>query len=72
MTTIDVKTETLLTDKEVAALLGGIGRSTVWLYVKKGTIPPPIKLGHLARFLLSDIEEVIEQAKCNRKLAKDT
>lgn len=72
MTTIDVKTETLLTHKVVAALLGGIGRSTVWHYVKKGTIPPPIKLGHLARFLLSDIEEVIEKAKCNRKLAKDT
>jgi predicted DNA-binding transcriptional regulator AlpA len=48
----------LLKDSEVAALLG-LGRTTVWLYVSKGILPEPIKLGRSARWRRSEIEAVI-------------
>ncbi|MDR9808204.1 helix-turn-helix transcriptional regulator [Rhizobium hidalgonense] len=66
MTIIASDTEKLLTDKEVAALLGGVSRATVWGNVKKGIIPKPIKLGGITRFPLSDILGVIETAKQKR------
>lgn len=66
MTIIANDTEKLLTDKEVAKLLGGVSRATVWGNVKKGIIPKPIKLGGITRFPLSDILGVIEAAKQQR------
>ncbi|MGO6875598.1 helix-turn-helix transcriptional regulator [Rhizobium ruizarguesonis] len=66
MTIIANDTEKLLTDKEVAELLGGVSRATVWGNVKKGIIPKPIKLGGITRFPLSDILGVIETAKQKR------
>ncbi|WET74098.1 helix-turn-helix transcriptional regulator [Rhizobium croatiense] len=66
MTIIANDTEKLLTDKEVAKLLGGVSRATVWGNVKKGIIPKPIKLGGITRFPLSDILGVIETAKQQR------
>ncbi|MBX5008767.1 helix-turn-helix domain-containing protein [Rhizobium lentis] len=66
MKSIANDTEKLLTDKEVAELLGGVSRATVWGNVKKGIIPKPIKLGGITRFPLSDIIGVIETAKQQR------
>ncbi|NEI66874.1 helix-turn-helix transcriptional regulator [Rhizobium leguminosarum] len=66
MTIIANDTEKLLTDKEVAKLLGGVSRATVWGNVKKGIIPKPIKLGGITRFPMSDILGVIETAKQRR------
>ncbi|MGO6982804.1 helix-turn-helix transcriptional regulator [Rhizobium leguminosarum] len=66
MTIIANDTDKLLTDKEVAKLLGGVSRATVWGNVKKGIIPKPIKLGGITRFPLSDILGVIETAKQQR------
>lgn len=56
----------LLTDNEVASLLGFRCRATVWNHVKKGLIPRPLKLGGITRFPLSDILGVIEAAKQQR------
>lgn len=59
--------ERLLTDIEVAAMLGGVSRATVWGNVKKGIIPKPIKLGGITRWPLTEILGVIEKAKEERQ-----
>lgn len=58
--------ETLLTDVEVGAMLGGVSRTTVWNHVKRGIIPAPIKLGGISRWPMSEINAVIEKAKEQR------
>ena len=35
----------LVKEPVVAALYGGVGRTTIWRSVKNGTIPQPIKIG---------------------------
>jgi prophage regulatory protein len=40
-----------------------IGKSTVWLWVRTGRIPPPVKLGpHTTVWYRQDIEDVIATA----------
>ena len=44
------------TDKQVAARYG-IGRSTLWAWVKAGTFPNPLKLAeHTTRWRIDDVE----------------
>jgi prophage regulatory protein len=50
----------LLRDKEVAEMLS-IGRSTVWLYVRDGRLPKPIKLSdRVSVWKVSDIRALID------------
>ena len=61
-------TGTLFSDRETAAYLG-CGRSTVWRWVEEGVLPPPIRLGGLTRWKLSDIEDAIAKAQSRGKAA---
>lgn len=65
MTDNTTNADKLLTDKEAAKFLA-VSRTSVWNYVKRGLIPQPIKIGGLARWPLSDIQNVIEAAKLQR------
>lgn len=40
----ETKHDQLITDREVAELLG-IGRSTVWKFAQEGVIPAPLRFG---------------------------
>lgn len=55
----------LLRDKQVAILLG-VSVPTIWRRVADGTIPKPLKIGALSRWLKSDIHAVIVQAMAKR------
>ena len=55
----------LLTAKEAAELLA-ISIATFHRRVADGTIPRPIKIGHLARWPRSEVLEVINRAKSAR------
>ncbi len=50
----------MLTDKEVAEMLG-LGKSTVWKFVKDGHLPAPIRLGRATRWRKSDIVAIMSQ-----------
>lgn len=50
-----METQKLLTTKELAKYLG-IGESTLLQYRFEGTGPAYIKLGHLVRYKISDVE----------------
>ena len=52
----------LLRDREACELLG-CSRATLWRRVKDGSLPPPVKIGGLSRFVASEYIEVIEKAK---------
>lgn len=52
----------LLTDKEVASMLG-CGRSTLWRWTDEGVIPKPLKLGGLSRWRQTTIQRVIDEAE---------
>jgi predicted DNA-binding transcriptional regulator AlpA len=49
----------LLSATETAAALG-CSRASIWRYTKAGTIPKPVKLGHLTRWRRADIESFIK------------
>lgn len=53
--------EKLIRDKEAAAALS-ISQSTFWRRVKDGTISPPIRIGRMVRWRMSDIEGFIQSA----------
>ena len=55
----------LVSDVETAALLG-CSRATVWRRVADGTLPKPIKIGGLSRFVLSEINATVESAMAAR------
>lgn len=55
----------LLRDKEACKTLG-CSRATLWRRVQDGTLPRPIKIGHMSRFIASEIFEAIEKAKNQR------
>jgi len=58
----------LLRDKEVAKMLG-IGVATVWRRVRDGSLPTPIKLGHMVRWPRSEIIQAVERLKAKRGVA---
>jgi predicted DNA-binding transcriptional regulator AlpA len=51
----------LLTDKEAAKLLS-IGKTTLWNNVKKGEVPPPIKIGGATRWRVADLLAFVANA----------
>jgi predicted DNA-binding transcriptional regulator AlpA len=51
----------LMRDKEAAAFLG-IGKTTLWNNVKKGEVPPPIKIGGATRWRVSDLVALVANA----------
>lgn len=55
----------LLKDGEAATMLG-CSKSTLWRRVSDGTIPRPVKIGGMSRWLQSEIKAVIEQAIAKR------
>ncbi len=61
----------LLSDLEVADLLS-CSRATVWRRVADNTLPAPLKIGGMSRFVLSEILERLEDAKAARKEAETT
>ena len=59
--------EKLLSVKTVAEILC-CSRSTVWRRCADGTLPKPVRLGHISRWPQSEIIAVIEVAKNARAL----
>ncbi len=55
----------LISDVEVAEILS-CSRTTVWRRVADGTLPKPLKLGGLSRFVLSEINARVESAMAAR------
>ena len=50
----------LASDKTVAKMIDG-SRATVWRRVKDRTLPQPIKVGGLTRWVVSEVQEAIEK-----------
>jgi len=50
----------LASDKTVAKMIDG-SRATVWRRVKDHTLPQPIKIGGLTRWVVSEVQEAIEK-----------
>ncbi len=55
----------LISDVETAKLLG-CSRTTVWRRVADGTLKQPVKLGGLSRFVLAEINAIVEAAMATR------
>jgi predicted DNA-binding transcriptional regulator AlpA len=55
----------LISDVEAAEILG-CSRSTIWRRVADDTLPRPIRLGGLSRFVLSEINARVEAAMTAR------
>lgn len=51
----------LIRDTEAAEILS-CSRATIWRRVKDGTLKPPIRIGNMVRWRMSDIEELIQAA----------
>ncbi len=62
---VDKIARVLISDVEVADILG-CSRTTVWRRVADGTLPKPVKLGGLSRFVLSEINAIVEAAMAVR------
>lgn len=58
----------LIRDRDAAAALG-VSKTTFWRRVNDGTVPAPVKIGGSTRWLSSEIQAVIEQAKAARAKA---
>lgn len=52
----------LMTGRQACALLQ-ICRTTLWRYVRKGTLPPPVLVGSLKRWRLSDLQSFVENRR---------
>ena len=60
-----LQTERLIRDGEGAAMLG-CSKATFWRLIAKGMIPPPIKIGGMSRWKVSDVQALIEQSAQGR------
>ncbi|MEO1957999.1 MAG: AlpA family phage regulatory protein [Nautiliaceae bacterium] len=54
-----MKIDKLLTIKEVINIVG-LKKSTIYHFINKGKFPKQIKIGHLSRWRLSDIQDWID------------
>ncbi len=59
------QSDRLIRDAEGAAMLG-CSKATFWRLVAKGAIRPPIKIGGMSRWKVSDVQNLIEQAAQGR------
>lgn len=59
------ESERLIRDAEGAAMLG-CSKATYWRLVAKGALPPPIKIGGMSRWTVSDIQTLIQNAAQGR------
>jgi predicted DNA-binding transcriptional regulator AlpA len=55
----------LIRDRVAAGMLG-CSPTTIWRRVADGTLPRPVKIGGMSRWLTSEIEAVVESAKARR------
>ena len=62
---VDKIARVLISDVEAATLLG-CSRTTIWRRVADDTLPKPIKFGNLSRFVLSEINAIVESAMAVR------
>ncbi len=58
----------LLSDKELANIIG-CSRATVWRRVADGTLPQPLKIGNLTRWVDGEVYDSFEQAMADREVA---
>ena len=58
----------LISDLETAKLLG-CSRATIWRRVADATLEPPVKIGGMTRFVLSEILAVVDRAKKARAVS---
>lgn len=61
----DLNQAPLLTAKNTAEWLN-LSMATFWRRVADGSIPKPIKIGHLSRWIPSEIEALVEAGKADR------
>lgn len=61
----------LLTDKEAAKMLS-IGKTTLWNNVKKGEVPPPIKIGGSTRWRVADLLAFVANAPTSNGLQSES
>ena len=54
-----IEGEKLLTARQVANILG-VHVLTVHLWVQQGLLPKPLKIGHFARWKVSEIDQWVE------------
>jgi predicted DNA-binding transcriptional regulator AlpA len=59
-------TKILVKDREAAEMLS-IGRSTFWREVGRGNLPPPVKIGGLTRWRVSDLQAAAHRASQTTK-----
>jgi len=60
-----LQNDRLIRDAEGAVMLG-CSKATFWRLVAKGAISPPIKIGGMSRWKVSDVQNLIEQAAQGR------
>jgi predicted DNA-binding transcriptional regulator AlpA len=60
-----LQSDCLIRDAQGAAILG-CSKATFWRLVAKGAISPPIKIGGMSRWKVSDVQKLIEQAAQGR------
>lgn len=61
----DQPRQCLLSDRQVGTVLG-LSRATVWRRVADGTLPKPVKIGGLTRWVSSEVEAVVLRAMADR------
>lgn len=59
-------TPIILIRPQVLAGQLGIGRSTLWRWVRNGILPRPVRIGGIAGWRQEDIQEAIETARRDR------
>lgn len=55
----------LMSVRDVMARIG-VGKTAVYDAIKRGDLPPPVKIGGSARWIPEEIEDAIESAKEKR------
>jgi predicted DNA-binding transcriptional regulator AlpA len=51
----------LLDRRAVCSLFGGIHPATLYRHVRSGTVPRPVKVGALSRWLRSEVEASLQR-----------
>ena len=51
----------LLDRRAVCSLFGGIHSATLYRHVRSGTVPRPVKVGALSRWLRSEVTAILQR-----------